>query len=209
MKIKRSELKKIVMEAIKDVLTEGGFGSGMKLTPAQLRRRERQRDEADKNNRRKVNALGGPDMVALSRGIAEDTDEEVNCSDGNPYHDDEGEFTDDKGTGSWSIRKRASGCKRGQYQKKHGGKSEEECGRGAPVKCKDGAIKEVNDQEKTDWMYEYHKLKKKHALLIKKFELLKKKKTPKRKGASMEACLNWVDSVQRSSKGTLKDKPKR
>jgi len=208
MKIEKAELKKIIIEEIESLLLQGGFGSGMKLTPAQIKKRQRQRDEADKNSRRKVSALGGRELVALSRGIVEaGEDEDLNCSDGNPYHNDDGEFTDDKGTGSWSIRTKGSKCNRGQYSKKFKGTDHEECGRDAPVKCKDGAIKEGSQEEK-DWMYEYHKLKKQYDVLVRSFTQLKKKKTPKSKGTSMEACLNWVDNVERAAKGTLRDKPK-
>ena len=137
----KEQLTKIIREVIDDYFTnEGGAGSGGSYTKAELRQRERQRKKADDARRRKENALGS-DFIRLSKGIAED-ESQVQCSDGNPsHHPDTGEFSSEDDSGSWSIKAKGSKCKRGQKEKSFAGRSNEPCGAGEPIRCKDGTKK--------------------------------------------------------------------
>ena len=221
MKLSREELIKIIEEELKAVLEEGGFGSGAKLTKAQLRQRQRQRDDADRKRRRHINALGGEEMVSLSRGVVEAAEDEENCSVGNPSHKpantpDGGRFTSSDKAGSWSIRKKGkANCRRGQYQKKFKGRDSEPCGRGHYRKCSTGKVDEDalssdNDAQEQDYQelhYKYAKLQREHEELKQKHTklvaMIKDLKSRVKGGMSWEQCLKQVDAVQRSSKGDL------
>ena len=136
----KDNLYKIIREVIEDYFAEGGDGSGRKFTKTQLRDRERKRKQRDDAKRRRENALGS-EFIKLSKGIAEDG-EQVQCSDGNPFHHPEtGEWSSEEDAGSWSIRAKGTKCRRGQKEKSYKGKSNEPCGRGEPIRCKDGTKK--------------------------------------------------------------------
>lgn len=220
MKLTKQILKQIILEELQR-LSDGGFGSGMKLTPAQLKARQRQRDDADIKARRLKSFQGGRELMSLAKGITEEDEE--NCSVGNPSHDKEtGEFTSSNKAGSWSIKKKGSNCKSGQYSKKHGGKDTSVCGRDNQYKsCATGQIKEEDDdgQEEQNYQglhYEHAKLKTAHKELTDKHnkvlayvEKLKSQITSQGKGMTWDTCLQTIDKVERAAKGDLNKPPKK
>ena len=215
MKITKQILKQIILEELQE-LSEGGPGSGMKLPPAELKARQRQRDDADVRARRLKSFQGGRELMSIAKGITEEDEE--NCSVGNPSHDKEtGEFTSADKAGSWSIKKKGKNCKSGQYSKRYGGKDTSVCGRDNQYKsCATGQIKEDEDdssQEGQDYQglhYEHAKLKMAHKELTAKHnkvlayvEKLKKQITTQGQGMSWDTCLQTIDKVERAAKGDL------
>lgn len=225
MKLSKQTLKTIILEELEGLL-EGGYGSGMKLTPQQLRQRQRQRDEADIKARRKVAYQGGRELMGLAHGIAE---EEEQCSVGNPNHSkDDGTFVSSDKAGSWAINTKGSQCKHGQYSKKYKGKDTSVCGRANQYKsCATGKIKEdqLEDPLPTDSTgnqeddyqalhYEHAKLKLSYKKLNNAHEqLLQQMKKAKTlladHGMSWADCLNQVNRSALASKGDLKKPAKK
>jgi hypothetical protein len=133
---------------------------------------------------------------SLEAGVFE---AEKNCSVGNPNHsgandDSGGQFVSKARAGSWSIKAPKAGddCRRGQYEKKYGSKDNEQCGRGAKRKCKDGTIKEASVQE--TWRNRYEVAQSEIAALKREIKRL-------RTAASLEMCLKKVNAVQQAAKG--------
>ena len=216
MKLTKELLKTIILEELK-ALNCGGAGSGSKLTPQELRKRQKQREDADTRSRRLKSFQGGRELMSLARGITEEDEE--NCSVGNPSHDKEdGKFTSADRAGSWSISKKGSNCAHGQRAKGPKGKDTSVCGRKNQYKsCATGKIKEDqlddnNGQEQAfqELHYEHAKLKLKFDELTNKHsqaiaELKRVKALLSKAGTGMDwaTCLSQVNRATLAGKGDL------
>lgn len=202
--ITRSELKKIIKEEIQKFLTCGGAGSGQSLTSDEIKKRRKQRDKSDDDRRRKINYMGGRDMVDLAKGHI--TEDPAGDCVGNHNHDKDGRWTNPDDAASWTRLDKD--CeKSGQYSKRFKGTSHAPCGSIGDVKCKDGSLKE--DEAKDDYLdilYKYEALQKKFVELQKLARQLKSRKTPG--GMDLDTCVKTINSIVQSTKGDFGKKDK-
>ena len=199
MKLTKTELYDIIVEEIASLI-EGGPGSGSLLTKAQIRARDRQRDNADIARRRKDSMMGG--LRSLAHGIAED-DAEDGCV-GNHNHGEDGRWTNPEDAASWTRLDKS--CKKhGQYQKKYKGPSSAPCGTQGPKRCKDATLKEDPSEKKyLDLLYKYEKLEAKFNQAVNQLMALRKKATGK--GMTFDQCVKTINNVVASTKGDLTKK---
>ena len=164
------------------------------------------------------------ELEALGRGIirAQQEPEELEeapksrCA-GNPYRNEDGEFSDTKGKGSYTMPAR-DGCSNqsGQYQRAAGsaapGKSEKECGRdkrsdGKRYLCKSGKLKEADldmDPE-IDAAYLKAIVEKSVNQAVRAAMASVQKQT----GCSLQYCLRVLNQLNQAEDGKLGQKPKK
>jgi hypothetical protein len=173
MKLKKSELKRIIVEEINAVLAEtDALPDEIKKKRKKEREKEtKKRQDSRKSRERAVGGRGafhGYDdapggLQSLARGIVE-KERKPNCEPGNPFHDEDGRLTDPtKAKGSWSIAKdgpHGSDCQSGQSRRPSASRKQVftkiKCGRGeggkgkAKYKCKDGTPSHTPSSELTE-----------------------------------------------------------
>jgi hypothetical protein len=161
------------------------------------------------------------ELDALGRGIIraqQDPDElEENECAGNPYRNEDGEFSSSKSKGSFTYPKKAK-CNRisGQYRRAAGqagaGKSELECGRtpradGKRYKCKDGSLKEaeIDLDPEIDAAYLKAVVEKSVNQAVRAAMASVQKQT----GCSLQQCLRIVNQLNQAEDGDLGKKKKK
>lgn len=187
---------------------------------------------AERRRRRKRKIFGSDpttdykdeDLEALGRGVIrsqlepEELEEapKGRCA-GNPYRNADGEFSDTKDKGSYTMPARA-GCdnKSGQYQRAAGagkpGKSEKECGRdkrsdGKRYLCKSGKLKEsdLDLDPEIDAAYLKAIVEKSVNQAVRAAMASVQKQT----GCSLQQCLKIVNQLNQAEDGDLGQKKKK
>ena len=159
--------------------------------------------EKKKRKTRRIFGVDANDYVgvpanikALGRGI---------ITDNNPNHDQLGKFDDDKGKGSYSRD-----GKQTERSGKSLGRSQARCGRlkrqdGHKYRCRDGTLREDELDAPTDIQVAYIKATIENAVKTAVKSALKD--ASKQTQCSIEQCAKIYNTMNRSEKGKLYDKP--